>query len=272
MLPGSPDPRSAPTGTFGRRPPSSVRLADVEDGSGGRPAEPRQRWRIVFARPAPLAPEHGDGLAGWEAALAAAGLPLAFSQGRVARARLALAAALPIGVAGEAELADMVLTARLTRPDVRSRLEGRLPDGHRLVDLFDVWLGEPSLAARLAAADYRLDLRGADVADLAGACRALLESASIERSRPKGEGRAVIYDLRPLLLGLDAEPRVRPADTAAGPSGATVLRMRLRHGQEGGAGRPDEVVLAIGERLGRQVTVASVIRERLLTSDELPAG
>lgn len=241
----------------------------MDDRSGGRPAEPRQRWRIVFARAAPPSPEHGDGVAAWEAALASAGLPLAFSQGRAVRSRVALAAALPIGVAGEAELADMVLTERLTRPHLRSSLEGRMPDGHRLVDLFDVWLGEPSLAARLAAADYRLDVRGAGVAELAEACRALLASATLERSRPKGEGRSVIYDLRPLLLGLEALPEAAASDV---PDGAAVVRVRLRHGQEGGAGRPDEVVLALGERLGRQVTVASAVRERLLTSDELPSG
>jgi radical SAM-linked protein len=238
----------------------------VDDRSGGRPAEPRQRWRIVFARPAPPSPEYRDGVAGWETALAATRLPVAFSQGRSARPRVALAAALPIGVAGEAELADMVLTERLTRSEVRSRLDGRLPDGHRLVDLFDVWLGEPSLAASLAAADYRLDVRGASAAELGEACRALLVAPTLERTRSKGEGRSVAYDLRPLLLRLDALPGA--AASGAADEAATVS-MRLHHGQEGGAGRPDEVVYALGEWLGRQVSVASAVRERLLTSAEL---
>jgi radical SAM-linked protein len=214
-------------------------------------------------------PEHGDGVAGWEAALVAAGLPLAFSQGRTARARVTLAAALPIGVPGEAELADVVLTERLTRSDVRSSLDGQLPDGHRLVDLFDVWLGEPSLAARLAAADYRLELRGAGGAELAGACQALLASETLRRTRPKGESRSVAYDLRPLLLGLDVRAE-SPVSEAGRPE--TTVCVRLRHGQEGGAGRPDEVVFALGEGLGREITLAGAIRERLLTSDELPSG
>jgi radical SAM-linked protein len=182
---------------------------------------------------------------------------------------VALAAALPIGVAGEAELADVVLTERLTQSEVRSRLDGRLPDGHRLVDLFDVWIGEASLAASLAAADYRLDVRGAGVAELSEACRALLASTTLERTRSKGEGRSVAYDLRPLLLGLGALPGAGASDAAGG---AATVSMRLHHGQEGGAGRPDEVILALGEWLGRQVSVASAVRERLLTSDELPSG
>jgi radical SAM-linked protein len=241
----------------------------VDDRSGSRPAEPRQRWRIVFARAAPQSPERADGNAAWEAALAAAGLPVAYSQGRSARPRVALASALPIGCAGEAELADVVLSERLTRAEVRSRLDEKMPQEHRLVDLFDVWLGEPSLAARLAAADYRLEVRGADAAELAEACRALLGSATLERSRPKGEGRSVAYDLRPLLLGLEAGPAAVTSDAADGMS---TVRMRLRQAQEGGAGRPDEVVLALGERLGCQLTIANVVRERLLTSDELSSG
>lgn len=182
---------------------------------------------------------------------------------------MALAAALPIGVPGEGELADVVLTERRARSEVRSRLDGRLPDGHRLVDLFDVWLGEPSLAARLAAADYRLDIRGVSGPELAGACDALLAATTLKRTRPKGEGRSVAYDLRPLVLGLD----VRPERPESDPAGRTAtLGVRVRHGQEGGAGRPDEVVLALGERLGREITLAGAIRERLLTSDELPSG
>jgi hypothetical protein len=48
--------------------------------------------------------------------------------------------------------------------------------------------------------------------------------------------------------------------------------MRLRHRQEGGAGRPDEVVLAIGERFDHEISVERAVRERLLTSDDLASG
>ena len=77
------------------------------------------------------------------------------------------------------------------------------------------------------------------------------------------------YDLRPLVLGLEVGPGTGPSD---GVPLSAVVRMRLRHGQEGGAGRPDEVVLALGEHVRRDLIVASAIRERLLTSDELPPG
>ena len=77
------------------------------------------------------------------------------------------------------------------------------------------------------------------------------------------------YDLRPLVLGLEVGPATGPSD---GVPLSAVVRMRLRHGQEGGAGRPDEVVLALGEHVRRDLIVASAIRERLLTSHQLPPG
>jgi hypothetical protein len=47
--------------------------------------------------------------------------------------------------------------------------------------------------------------------------------------------------------------------------------MRLRLGGESASGRPDEVVRALGERLGIELTIERMVRERLLTSDELAA-
>lgn len=239
------------------------------DRSGGPANEARQRWRVVFARDAAarfLA--HLDAVTQWERALRRAGVPVALTQGNTPRPKLAFAAPLPLGMLGERELADIVLTQRLTLPVLRARLEGQLPAGYRLVDLFDVWLGEPAVASRLAAADYRVGLRGADATELAGAVEALLGAASLERARPKGEGRSVAYDLRPLLLELNVAQAPDPV-----ASGAPVIaRMRLRHAQDGGAGRPEEVVLALGEALGRELELDVVVRERLLAVDELWRG
>jgi radical SAM-linked protein len=227
----------------------------VIDRPDGPPDEPRQRWRIVFAREAP-APGTPSEAGAWEAALASAGLPVARSLGKSPRARLSVAAALPTGVSGEAELADLVLTERLTAADVRTRLGGHLPEGHRLVELFDIWLGAPTVMAQLAAADYRVVIGGASPTELANGCAELIAATSLERTRQKGDGRAVAYDLRPQLLDLSAE---------APPT----LTMRLRHAQDGPAGRPEEVVLALGESIGRSLELGPIVRERLLTAEML---
>ncbi len=238
-------------------------MIDRPDGS---PDEPRQRWRIVFARDAVVGdPSSGAGAA-WEAALAPSGLPIARSLGKTPRPKLTVGAPLPAGMAGEAELADLVLTERLPVAEVRARLSGHLPEGHRLVDLHDVWLGAPTVIAQIVAADYRLTVSGASEAQLGAACSELVASTGIERTRQKGDGRAVAYDLRPLILTLHAGP---PDPSSEDRGGEVTLRMRLRHAQDGPAGRPDEVILALGEALGRPLIVGSIVRERLLTVDLL---
>jgi len=250
----------------------------VDDRSGSPTGEPRQRWRIVFARDAQADRGRSDDPSGWTEALLAAGVPVAVT-GATLRLRLFIAAPVPLDVAAEGELAELFVTDRLTRADLWSRLDGHLPPGHRLVDLHDVWIGDRSLAAQLAAADYRLSVRGAEVAELGRACDRLLAAGTLERTRVKGEGRSVTYDLRPLILELGAGPVEPPAaaePTAAATAAATepmaTLRMRLLHGPEGPSGRPDEVVRALADALDRPLEVATVVRERLLTADDLPAG
>jgi hypothetical protein len=167
---------------------------------------------------------------------------------------------------GELELVDVLLAERLTLPELRARLQTGLPEGHRLVDLHDVWLGEPTVAGRLVAADYRTAVHGASRAELEQACASLIAADSIDRTRQKGEGRSVTYDLRPLLLRLGVGALANPGADA---HGSVPVRMRLSLAQEGAVGRPDEVVLALGEVLGRPLRAETVVRERLLLTGEL---
>jgi radical SAM-linked protein len=231
----------------------------------GRPApEPRQRWRIAFAREAAASSVTAAEEVGlWAAALDAAGIALASVGGRSPRPRLSFAAPAPTGVPCERELLDIVLTERLTRADLRDRLQQACPAGRRIVDLFDVWLGEPSITSRLGAADYRIVVGGASRDELSAAARALVSAGSLPRRRSKGEGRTVDYDLRPLVLDLVAVPDPQPATDQA------TLRARLRLAQDGPSGRIEELILALAEQVGRELSLVAAVRERLLTSDEL---
>lgn len=176
------------------------------------------------------------------------------------RARFTLAALLPTGMSGDRELADLYVTDRLPIASIRPAVEGALPPGHHLVDLWDVWLGEPALAAQLEAADYRVEVGFVDggAAALNTSCRRILAAQSLLRTRPKG-GRNVSYDLRPLLVD------VRAVDE----SGDTVLEIRTRFSPERGAGRPDEVVAALAEAAGRPLTARRTRRVRLWLAPEL---
>lgn len=228
---------------------------------GEVPLPPRQRWRLVLARsvdaPRLVGREPSDA---WEAALAESGLPLYRPAGR-ARARVAFGAPLPAGMAGERELADIVLSDAVPVWVVREALEGRLPEGWRLVDVADVWLGAPALAGQVAAADYRIEVGPPDpgaVVAIGAAASALLAAGEILRERQKG-GTAVRYDLRPLLAD------VRVGD----PGPPLVLHVRTRFDPVLGTGRPEEVVAALGDRAGVALEIGSIVRERLVLADEL---
>jgi radical SAM-linked protein len=221
------------------------------------PAPPRQRWRLVLARSAG-APE----LAGrelidvWETALEASALPLFRPVGRV-RGRIAFGAPIPATLEVERELADILLTEFVPTWRVREGLAGHLPDGWRLVDLYDVWLGSPALAGQVAAADYRIGVTGADAPALAAAVAQLLASTELPRERQKG-GASVRYDLRPLLVDTGVVDQGPPV----------VLRVRTRFHAVLGTGRPEEVVAALGDAVGAQLELTSIVRERLILAEE----
>lgn len=227
-----------------------------------RPREAVQRWRLVLEREVldPDAAQRGQ-LAVWEASLAASGLPLAGLDAPRPKPRFAPAAPLAAAIPGEAELVDVWLVERLPVWRVREALGGSLPPGSRLVDVHDVWLGEPALPGRVVASVYRAELApgAVDAAALAAAVTSLLAADSIPRERKKGEA-VVAYDLRPFIEAVEVG---RAGDHVA-------IRMTLRHDPEKGVGRPEECLAAIGEALGRALEPVALIRERLVLADPGP--
>jgi radical SAM-linked protein len=219
-------------------------------------SESKQRWRIVFARDDDARfLSHLDAIQLWERAFRRGGIPVATSGGFSPRPRLVFAAPLPLGMLAEHELADLYLTERLTRPDLRVRLAAGMPRGYRLIDLRDEWVGGPAVATLVVAADYRMTLLGVAADRLEGAARSLLAAAELRREKRR-ERKVTAYDLRPLLLDLQVRPPAA-ADAADAPQlAATGLWMRLRNSQEMGSGRAEEVVAAVADELGMATTVA----------------
>jgi radical SAM-linked protein len=254
---------ASPTGDPARGASGPAR--DEAPGEAGTPPapppEPRQRWRLTLARDATVADVTQREVAdAWEAAILGTDLPVARTADARSRARIAFGAPLPTGVAAEAEWLELVLTERWPRWRVREALAPVIPAGWTLVELEDVWLGGPSLAGRVAAADYRARLDASTVpepAALAAAAARLLAAQSIPRDRQKGD-RVVSYDLRPLLLDVDVDDTRPPT-----------IRIRVRIHPELGTGRPEEVIAALAAEAGTAITVAELTRERLLLADEL---
>jgi radical SAM-linked protein len=177
------------------------------------------------------------------------------------RPRFALAVPLSASIAGEAELLDLFLVERLPAWRVREAIAASLPPGFRLVDAFDVWLGEGALPGRVVASVYRarFDAAGLGPERLGAAARALLDAPSLVRERRKGE-TSVGYDLRPFIGALEI--------TATGD--AVILRMTLRHDPEKGVGRPDELLAALGEAAGLTLEPVELVRERIELGDPPP--
>ncbi len=238
----------------------------VNGRSGPSGAEPRQRWRVVVSRgDAARDMTHRDVETAWASGLAAGTVPVALTAGAHPRPRLVFGAPVPVGVIAEREPLDLYLVERLTIADHRARLALALPPGHGLVDLHDVWLGSPSIAALVVAGHYRCELED-DPASVAPAVAALLAAPSVLRPGRKGDA-SKSYDLRPLVERLAVRPGSEAA-AAAGERPGSTLSMRLRLGSEVGTGRPDEVVEALREIGGLGLAVRSIVRERLVLVDE----
>jgi hypothetical protein len=174
---------------------------------------------------------------------------------------LTFAAALPVGVAVEQDLADLVLAERLAVWVVREGVVRAAPDGIQVTDIHDVWLGGPPLAAIAAGADYRMTIEPATdpgAEPLRRAAAQLLAAATIPRQRAKGGG-SVGYDLRPLLA------TIRVSDGG----GPRTIQARTRFHPERGAGRPDEVLGALSDLVGCRLVAGTTVRVRVILAEEL---
>jgi len=194
----------------------------------------------------------------WTSAIEAAGLPVAWTEGARPRPRSAFGAPLPVGMAANAELIDVVLTERWPAWRVRDALTDGVPAGWRLVDLHDVWLAGPPLAGRVAAADYVVTLIGdVPVERLRTAAAKLKNAPELMRRRSRGDD-SVEYDLRPLLIDIGVEDML-----------PVTITTRTRFHPEIGTGRPEEVVAALSDLAGVPLEVATIVRERLVLVEDL---
>ena len=198
---------------------------------------PQQRLRINFAVGGRLKYiSHLDLTRAWERVFRRAGLPLAYSQGYNPRPRFQIAAALPVGVSGSAEVLDVWLDEALEPEEVGQRLRPSLPAGLEVSGVSEVDLRAPALQSQMQAADYRATVAGPEPAEAIRArIETLLAAPAVLRQRHH-KGRLQTYDLRPLIQHIEVRE---------GQAGEQILEMRLQASPQG-AGRPDEVLDALG--------------------------
>jgi radical SAM-linked protein len=197
----------------------------------------QQRWRVTFARGTPIKyVSHLDLCRAWERTFRRAGLPLAYTQGFNPQARLQLAAALPVGYTGSAELMDVILTRVVEAADFLALVQPALPRGLAVVEVYAIDLKAPSLQSSLRQAEYRVTIRATvSPSEIERRIEHFLSLKHFEQRRVRKQ-RAETIDLRPLVDDVQL--------TSLTPD-HSMLWMRLQAGATGSV-RPDTVLDALG--------------------------
>ena len=202
-------------------------------------------------------------MASFETAFTEAALPLSRTAAARPRARLSLAASLPVGVEAQGEVLEAYFDDLIAEDRLRAAGD-LLPPGLRIVEARDVWQGFRSAASRLQAVEYEVDVRSEQAlreGELRDAVRGVLAARRLPGRRRRGQTErradAGERDLRPLIEHVE----VLSVDEAAN---AATLLMRLRTDRTGSA-RPEDVLTAMDLDL-RPVAV----RRRPLTFVDTP--
>jgi radical SAM-linked protein len=140
--------------------------------------------------------------------------------------------AAPTGTASEAEYFEIGLAERRDPEQVRIALDASLPPGIDVVECVEAGEGTGSLADRLDATRWRIDLPGVDVGELGNAVAALLASDVVTVTKRTKDG----------TRDVDARAAVVSATVAEG-AGHAILQVVVR--QLTPTVRPDDVMAAL---------------------------
>jgi radical SAM-linked protein len=190
-------------------------MARVRPGEAANPAPPTvQRVRLRFAKRGRLRfLSHRDVARSFERAVRRAGVPVAHSHGFSPHPRLSWIGAAPTGTASEAEYVEIGLTRPVDPDALVTALDAALPDG---LDVLAAAVAEgASLADRIEASRWVVELPGVEPAALRAALSALLERESVVVERVTPSGRRMI-DVRAALVRAHVQD---PAGEGAAPSG-----------------------------------------------------
>ena len=200
----------------------------------GPPPPPTvQKLRIRYAKRGRLRfASHRDLARALERALRRAQVPMAFSAGFTPHPKISYLGAAPTGAASEAEYLEIGLAERRDPEQVRLALDDALPADVAVLECVEAAEGTGSLADRIDAAAWRVELPGVAVADLQAALDAFLARDVVTVARRTKNG----------LRDVDARAAVSGA-SAAEEAGCAILNVVVR--QVTPAVRPDDVLAAL---------------------------
>jgi len=192
-----------------------------------------QKLRIRYAKRGRLRfASHRDLARALERALRRATIPMAFSAGFTPHPKISYLGAAPTGAASEAEYLEIGLAERRDPEQVRAALDAALPPDVAVLECVEAAEGTGSLADRIDAACWRIELPGVALPELEQALAAFLARDVVEVARRTKNG----------LRDVDARAAVTCA-SAADEAGCAILSVVVR--QVTPAVRPDDVLAAL---------------------------
>ena len=205
----------------------------------GPPPPPTvQRLRIRYAKRGRLRfASHRDLARALERALRRAQVPMAFSAGFSPHPKISYLGAAPTGAASEAEYVEIGLAERRDPDAVRTALDAALPDDIAVLECVEAASGGGSLADRIDASTWRVELPGVTLEELQPAVDRFVASEVVTVAKRTKNG----------LRDVDARAAVTSA-SASQEAGCAILHMVVR--QVTPAVRPDDVLAALAAVAG----------------------
>jgi radical SAM-linked protein len=201
-----------------------------------------QRLRLRYAKRGRLRfTSHRDFARAFERALRRADVPMGYSAGFTPHPKISYVGASPTGVASEAEYLEIGLAQQRDPESVRAALDAALPAGLDIVEV--VPAGPGSLAERMQASHWHLELPGVSAAEAESALAALLAAPEAHVVRVTKSGRREVDVREPIVSA-----RVHGGDND--PPRA-ILDLVVR--QVTPAVRPDDVLTALRSTSGGAV-------------------
>ncbi|MBV8932441.1 MAG: DUF2344 domain-containing protein [Kutzneria sp.] len=233
-----------------------------------------QKLRLRYAKRGRLRfTSHRDIARAFERSLRRAGVPMAYSQGFSPHPKVSWVGAAPTGVASEAEYVEVQVVRRVDPDTLRHALDAALPAGLDVLEAVEA--GPGTLAERIDASRWRIELPLVPAGRLRAAVRALLAAETVPVQRLAKDGRKTL-DVRPAIVAaevleeeldtsstsvtlltrsamsseasttgeVDNLPQRRKDDSSATSSRCGILMVVVR--QLTPAVRPDDVLSALG--------------------------
>ncbi|MBL7256081.1 TIGR03936 family radical SAM-associated protein [Paractinoplanes lichenicola] len=209
-----------------------------------------QRIRLRYAKRGPLRfTSHRDFARAFERALRRGAVPIAFSQGFTPHPKISYASAAPTGVGSEAEYLEIGLQREVDPEQLRLALDAALSPGLDILDA--VVAGAGSLADRIDASRWLLELPGVDPADAAAAVKAFTDLDEVLVERMTKQGRRS-FDARQAVTSIDVtEQSAIPSEADGAPCAIIDLVVR----QVTPAVRPDDVLSGLRVAAGLEPPV-----------------